>query len=65
MEPLVHPKLGHQGPSVGEYLLVPCINRCVAPRSKSKIGQWYDKTVLPSLIGIKSSGVIATVRDVD
>jgi transposase len=49
------PKLGHQGPSVGEYLLVACINRCVAPRSKSKIGEWYDKTVLPRLIGIKSS----------
>src|SRR5208283_3609593 len=23
------PKLGRQGPSVGEYLLVACINRCV------------------------------------
>jgi len=49
------PKLGHQGPSVGEYLLVACINRCVAPRSKSKIGEWYDKTVLPRLLGLKSS----------
>ena len=49
------PKQGNQGPSVGEYLLVACLNRCVAPRSKSKIGEWYDKTVLPRLLGIKSS----------
>jgi len=49
------PKQGRQGPSVGEYLLIACINRCVAPRSKSKIGEWYDRTVLPRLLGIKSS----------
>ena len=49
------PKEGSQGPSVGEYLLVACLNRCVAPCSKSKTGEWYDKTVLPRLLGIKSS----------
>jgi transposase len=49
------PKHGAQGPSVGEYLLVACLNRCVAPRSKARIGKWYDKTVLPRLLGIKSS----------
>jgi transposase len=49
------PKEGNQGPSVGEYLLVACLNRCVAPCSKAKTGEWYDKTILPRLLGIKSS----------
>lgn len=49
------PKEGNQGPSVGEYLLIACLNRCVAPCSKAKTGEWYDKTVLPRLLGIKSS----------
>ena len=49
------PKEGSQGPSVGEYLLIACVNRCVAPCSKAKTGEWYDKTVLPRLLGIKSS----------
>ena len=30
-----------RGPSVGTYLLVAAINRCVAPRSKVKIGEWF------------------------
>lgn len=34
------PKRGAQGPSVGQYLLVACLNRCVAPCSKAKIGEW-------------------------
>ena len=29
------PKRGSQGPSVGQYLLVAAINRCVAPCSKA------------------------------
>ncbi len=49
------PKRGDQGPSVGEYLLIACLNRCVSPCSKAKMGEWYDKTVLPRLLGIKSS----------
>lgn len=49
------PKRGTQGPSVGQYLLVATLNRCVAPRSKAQIGDWYEKTVLPRLIGIKAS----------
>jgi transposase len=49
------PKRGNQGPSVGEYLLLACLNRCVAPKSKSQIGKWYDTTVLPRLLGINSS----------
>jgi len=49
------PKRGAQGPSVGEYLLIACLNRCLFPRSKAKIGEWYDKTILPRLLGIKNS----------
>ena len=49
------PKRGAQGPSVGQYLLVACLNRCVAPRSKAKIGEWYEKTVLPRLLSTKVS----------
>lgn len=49
------PKRGDQGPTVGEYLLIACLNRCVSPVSKAKMSEWYDKTVLPRLLGIKSS----------
>jgi transposase len=44
------PKRGHQGPSVGQYLLLAALNRCVAPRSKSQIGSWYEKSVLARLL---------------
>lgn len=42
------------GPSVGTYLLVAVINRCVDPRSKAKVGEWFDKTVLRRLVDIES-----------
>jgi transposase len=48
-------KRSKPGPSVGEYILIAAINRCVAPRSKRKIGEWYDQTVLPRLLGVQSS----------
>ena len=48
-------KRSKPGPSVGEYILIAAINRCVAPRSKAKIGEWYDQTVLPRLLGVHSS----------
>src|SRR6202790_4031554 len=44
------PKRGHQGPSVGQYLLLAALNRCVAPTSKAQIGSWYAKTVLRRLL---------------
>ncbi len=43
-----------RGPSVGTYLLVAAINRCVAPRSKARIGEWFDRTVLRRLLDIQS-----------
>jgi transposase len=39
------PKQG-RGPTVGEYLLVAILNRCVAPRSKSSIAKWFQGTLL-------------------
>lgn len=35
-----------QGPSVGQYLLVAAINRALAPTSKTKIADWYQRTAL-------------------
>lgn len=48
------PKRGH-GPSVGTYLSVAVINRCVRPLSKARIGKWFDGTVLRRLMDIKSA----------
>lgn len=48
-------KRGHQGPSVGEYLLLAALNRCVAPTSKAQIGSWYAKTVLRRLLPLTPS----------
>ena len=48
-------KRSKPGPSVGQYTLIAAINRCVAPRSKRKIGEWFDQTVLPRLLGVQSS----------
>ncbi len=40
------PKRGSPGPSVGHYLLLAALNRCLAPTSKSGIAHWYSKTTL-------------------
>ncbi len=45
------PKRG-AGPSVGTYLLVAVLNRCVAPASKARIGAWFEGTVLRRLLEI-------------
>jgi transposase len=44
------PKRGSQGPSVGQYLLLAALNRCLAPTSKSGIAHWYSKTALRRLL---------------
>jgi transposase len=44
------PKRGHRGPSVGQYLLLAALNRCVAPQSQSQIGAWYEKTALARIL---------------
>lgn len=47
------PKAG-RGPSVGDYLTVATINRCIAPRSKAGIGEWFEGTVLRRLMAIQA-----------
>jgi transposase len=49
------PKRGSQGPSVGQYLLLAALNRCLAPTSKTRLAAWYDKTVLPRLLPFTAS----------
>lgn len=39
----------NQGATVGQYMLVAAFNRCSAPTSKSKIGEWYEGTILPRI----------------
>lgn len=55
------PKRGSQGPTVGEYLLLAALNRCIAPCSKAQIGDWYEKTALRRLIPF-SSGQLTSQR---
>ena len=43
------PKRGG-GPTVGQYLVLAAINRCLAPRSKARCVDWYEQTVLPRLL---------------
>ncbi len=45
------PKRG-TGPTVGTYLLVAILNRCVAPCSKASMSQWFQSTALRRLIDI-------------
>ena len=47
------PKRGG-GPTVGTYLLVAAINRCVAPCSKASIADWFSSTALRRLVNIET-----------
>ncbi|MBI3178358.1 MAG: IS1634 family transposase [Deltaproteobacteria bacterium] len=49
------PKRGSRGPSVGQYLCVAALNRCIAPRSKAQLGDWYRKTILRRLLPFSSA----------
>lgn len=42
------------GASVGTYLLVAAINRCVAPCSKAGIAEWFKNTALRRLLDIEA-----------
>ena len=48
------PKRG-SGPSVGTCLLAAILNRCLAPCSKASLARWFDTTVLPRLLPVRSS----------
>ena len=41
-----------QGVSVGTYLTLAALNRCVAPTSKARLGEWYQGTVLRRLLPV-------------
>ena len=49
------PKRGSQGPSVGQYLLLAALNRCLAPTSKAGIAHWYSKTALRRFLPLTSN----------
>jgi transposase len=49
------PKRGRQGPSVGQYLLLAALNRCVAPASKAQMASWSEKTVLHRLLPLTAN----------
>lgn len=42
-----------QGPSVGQYILVAAINRCLAPTSKLRMPEWLAATALPRWLGLQ------------
>lgn len=42
------------GPTVGTYLLVAAINRCVEPCSKASIAEWFGSTALRRLMDIEA-----------
>lgn len=54
------PKQG-RGPTVGKYLLVAILNRCVAPRSKSGIAKWFQGTLLRRIMAL-DSGQLSSQR---
>lgn len=44
-----------RAPTVGQYIQLAALNRCVAPRSKARVAGWYQQTALPRLLGHKAS----------
>lgn len=49
------PKRDSRGPTVGQYLLMAALNRCVQPRSKLQLAAWYEGTVLRRLLPMSVS----------
>jgi len=47
------PKRSKTGPSVGAYMLLAALNRCVAPRSKAKARAWYEGSSLSRWLPFK------------
>lgn len=44
-----------QGASIGTYIIVAALNRIVSPMSKSGLKDWYEKTCLPLITGLRPS----------
>jgi transposase len=49
-----HVKKAGPGPSVGTYLLLAAINRCVAPCSKVRLARWFEGTALRRLLNVRT-----------
>lgn len=47
-----HAPKRQQGPSLGQYMLVAAINRCLAPTSKLQMPAWLRGTPLPRWLGL-------------
>jgi len=45
-------KTRDQGLSVGEYLLIAIINRCVKPTTKTRLGKWFEQDYLSRLLEV-------------
>lgn len=46
-----------QGPSVGQYLVLAALNRCLAPTSKRGFWAWYHTTALERLLPLRPADV--------
>ena len=46
-----HAPKRQQGPSLGQYMLVAAINRCLSPKSKLQMPEWLRGTPLPRWLG--------------
>lgn len=49
-----HAPKRRQGPSLGQYMLVAAINRCLAPTSKRRMPGWLRGTSLPRWLGLSA-----------
>jgi len=50
-----HTSKRRQGISIGDYILLIVLNRCVDPKSKRSLYTWYKKSFLPRIFGFPSS----------
>ena len=50
-----HTSKRRQGISIGDYVLLIVLNRCVDPKSKRSLYTWYKKSFLPRIFGFPSS----------
>jgi transposase len=49
-----HVQKAGSGPSVGTYLLLAAINRCVAPCSKVRLARWFEGTALRRFVEVRT-----------
>jgi len=47
-------KKREQNLSLGEYILINVINRCISPRSKTQLGKWFEQDYLSTVFEIDS-----------